>query len=267
MAAWLRSCAPWSRLRIVLVWRRSWPIATAPRSMGRGLGSSWHRLIAWWSPRWPGGPGSAGRRCGAGNGALKAAWMACCTMPAASRAKRPWPTAFEQAGLAPPAHHRNGMTGLRRPPLWPIAARRLPFRPPRVRDTGWSPKTGGDRKAEMAFSTSYPDAARRDLSFADVLSNGDRARRTVAGYLYGLAAECALKQLGSGSLAVTQGANDGDHPLMAHFPELKTLLRDHLQGRMKAELRRFVENDRSMHHWDILYCSPFSKRLLRELRG
>jgi hypothetical protein len=103
----------------------------------------------------------------------------------------------------------------------------------------------------MAFSTSYPDAARRNLSAADVLSNGDRARRTVAGYLYGLAAECALKQIGSGSLAVKQGPVDAVSPLMSHFPELKTLLRDHLRGRMKADLRLFIENDRFMRHWDI----------------
>jgi hypothetical protein len=57
--------------------------------------------------------------------------------------------------------------------------------------------------------------------------------------------------MGKGSLAVRHDANDADNPLMAHFPDLKTLLRDQLQGRMKAELRTFVENNRFMHHWDI----------------
>lgn len=103
----------------------------------------------------------------------------------------------------------------------------------------------------MAFSTCYPDAARRNLSSADVLSTGDRAQRTVAGYLYGLAAECALKQMGKRSLKVRHDAKDADNPLMAHFPGLKTLLRDQLQGRMEAELRTFVEDDRFMHHWDV----------------
>jgi hypothetical protein len=105
----------------------------------------------------------------------------------------------------------------------------------------------------MAFHTSYPDAARRNLSAADALSRGDRAQRTVAGYLYGLAPECAIKQLGtrSGSLTVRRDANGIDNPLMAHFPDLKTLLRDHLRGRAKANLRRFIDNDRFMHHWDI----------------
>ncbi len=40
LGAWLRSSVRWSRPRIVLVSRRSSPIATAPRSTWRGLGSS-----------------------------------------------------------------------------------------------------------------------------------------------------------------------------------------------------------------------------------
>jgi hypothetical protein len=61
----------------------------------------------------------------------------------------------------------------------------------------------------MAFPTSYPDAARRNLSSADALSGGDRSQRTVAGYLYGLASECALKQIGrrSGALEMKQGVD------------------------------------------------------------
>ena len=105
----------------------------------------------------------------------------------------------------------------------------------------------------MAFSTSYAEAARQNLGSADALSEGDRPRRAVAGYLYGLAAECALKQIGKrfGSLGMDDDANDRDNPFMAHFPVLKTLLRDRLQGRMKGELRGFIENDRFMHHWDV----------------
>ena len=64
LGAWLTSSALWSRLRIVLVWRRSWPIATAPKSTWRGLGSSWHRRRGRASPRSPGAPWSAGRWCG-----------------------------------------------------------------------------------------------------------------------------------------------------------------------------------------------------------
>jgi hypothetical protein len=104
----------------------------------------------------------------------------------------------------------------------------------------------------MAFSTSYAEAARRNLRSADALSEGDRSRRAVAGYLYGLAAECALKEIGkqSGSLGARDD-NDRDNPFMAHFPVLKTLFRDRLQGRLRAELRSFIENDRFMHHWDV----------------
>jgi hypothetical protein len=97
----------------------------------------------------------------------------------------------------------------------------------------------------MAFSTSYAEAARRNLGSADALFEGDRSRRAVAGYLYGLAAECALKEIGkrSGSLGA-KGDNDRDNPFMAHFPVLKTLFRDLLKGRLEAELRSFVESDR-----------------------
>ena len=46
----------------------------------------------------------------------------------------------------------------------------------------------------MAYKSNYPAAARRHLDAADA-PYGPERRRVVAGYLYGIAAECALKAL------------------------------------------------------------------------
>ena len=87
----LGACAdfcPWVRPRIVLVCRRLWPIATVPRSMRRGLGSTWlgHRLR---SPRSP-ARRVGRRRSGAGSGASpRPASTACCARRPASRAASP----------------------------------------------------------------------------------------------------------------------------------------------------------------------------------
>ena len=59
--------ALWSRKLIACAWRRSRPIGTACRSTRCGLGSSCIRPTGSRWRKWPRGPGSAGRRCGAGN--------------------------------------------------------------------------------------------------------------------------------------------------------------------------------------------------------
>ncbi len=76
-------------------------------------------------------------------------------------------------------------------------------------------------------------------------------RPDVAGYLYGLAAECALKQImrysGLRPLPLEQRRDD---PFYAHFPELKTLLRDHSHGRRAGDLRKYAEDGQLMNEWD-----------------
>jgi hypothetical protein len=42
-----------------------------------------------------------------------------------------------------------------------------------------------------------------------------------------------------------------DDPFCAHFPELKTLLRDSSCGRTNNKLRRFVEDNSLMSEWDV----------------
>jgi hypothetical protein len=41
-----------------------------------------------------------------------------------------------------------------------------------------------------------------------------------------------------------------DDPYYAHFPILKTLLRDSAKGRRAGELRRVADNGRLFQHWD-----------------
>lgn len=53
------------------------------------------------------------------------------------------------------------------------------------------------------------------------------SRKDVAGYLFGLAAECALKQMmiASGMKPLSERDRRQD-PFFAHFEELKTMVRD-----------------------------------------
>src|SRR5271166_4619837 len=95
----------------------------------------------------------------------------------------------------------------------------------------------------MAFATDMSAAARRHLEAGDSLAKG-RKRRDVAGYLYGIAAECAIKammlELGMRPVADRRTADD---PFFAHFPELRSMLRDALSRRrgneQKMDRRQF----------------------------
>jgi hypothetical protein len=101
----------------------------------------------------------------------------------------------------------------------------------------------------MAFAIDMPAAARRNLAAAEILMRGDR--KDVAGYLYGLAAECALKAMmrESGCLPLPTDTSTRDNPYFAHFPELRTMLRDCLRGRRGTPLIGFVNNDAFMSNW------------------
>ena len=99
----------------------------------------------------------------------------------------------------------------------------------------------------MAFTHKLPEAARRNLRAADVLDEGHR--RDVAGYLYGIAAECAVKQMVI-PLSLSP-EHDKNAIFYAHFPELRTLLRDALKGRNMKPLTVFVFNDGFMNNWHV----------------
>jgi len=94
-------------------------------------------------------------------------------------------------------------------------------------------------------------AARRHLQAADILCEDPGHRKDVAGYLYGIAAECAIKQMVIPlPLPVPQSK---DAIFYAHFPELRTLIRDVLQGRNRnvRPLSLFVFNNSFMNNWHI----------------
>jgi hypothetical protein len=106
----------------------------------------------------------------------------------------------------------------------------------------------------MAYSRDLSDAARRHKQAADCLHDCEPScrRRDVAGYLYGLAAECALKEImrKSHNWSIDRDPDD-DSPFWAHFPHIKTMLRDTASGRHVATLRRFAEDTGLMNEWDI----------------
>lgn len=80
----------------------------------------------------------------------------------------------------------------------------------------------------------------------------DQKHCGVAGYLFGIAAELALKSLMSESrlFPASQEFSDGD-PFYAHFPEIKRLLRASIQGRRAGELRKFAEDNSFMSDWTV----------------
>lgn len=102
----------------------------------------------------------------------------------------------------------------------------------------------------MTFEPDMPAAAQRHLAAANIL-NTNEGRPDVAGYLYGIAAECAIKamMLDARLWPVPDPANRAGSPYYAHFPELRTLLRDSLQGRRGTPLITFVNRDSFFNNW------------------
>lgn len=96
----------------------------------------------------------------------------------------------------------------------------------------------------MAYNIDMIGAARRHLDAADKLARD--CREDVAGYLYGIAAECAVKAMAQKLPCARQKVI-----LMAHFPELRTLLREALTGRTAMPLQRILENDAYLNEWEI----------------
>lgn len=108
----------------------------------------------------------------------------------------------------------------------------------------------------MAYTPDMPNAARRNLLAANLLYS-EKTRMDVAGYLYGIAAECALKaMMQDAGFRPLDLENRKADPFFAHFPGLRTMLKDSLHGRKSATLRRKIENDNFFSQWDIQmrYC-------------
>jgi hypothetical protein len=75
--------------------------------------------------------------------------------------------------------------------------------------------------------------------------------KAVAGYLFGLAGELAVKEMmrASGVPKLPNGERSSD-PYYKHFPELKTLLNRLGHGRRGGSLRRVSEDARLFQFWD-----------------
>lgn len=109
----------------------------------------------------------------------------------------------------------------------------------------------------MAYRRDLKGAARRHLQAADQLHPCNTVeqcrpehRPDVAGYLYGVAAECALKAIMWDSGMREQGERRDD-PYYLHFPELKTALRDRASGRFAQRIAKFARDDGLMTEWDV----------------
>lgn len=102
----------------------------------------------------------------------------------------------------------------------------------------------------MAFVINMEAAARRHLAAADCLM--ECGCRGTAGYVYGLAAECAVKAMMlEAGLPKPADPTDRDHAYYKHFPELRTQLRDKLKGRRAKPLATFIQDDRFMANWSL----------------
>lgn len=102
----------------------------------------------------------------------------------------------------------------------------------------------------MPYPPDIPAAARRHLSAADTL-NTPQGRPDVAGYLYGIAAECAIKamMLETHLWPAPNPASRAGNPYFEHFPNLRTILRDSLEGRRGMPLAKFINDDSFMNNW------------------
>lgn len=102
----------------------------------------------------------------------------------------------------------------------------------------------------QAYASDMRQSARRHLEAGERLYQS--ARNDVAGYIFGIAAECAFKQLmlASGMRPLPPDRRRDD-PFFAHFEELKALALDRATGRLSMEIRRFAEAPGFMQHWDV----------------
>ncbi len=103
----------------------------------------------------------------------------------------------------------------------------------------------------MAFGIYMDKAAERHFRAAEYLYE-KTALHCVAGYLYGIAAECAIKHImrQGGITAQFPNGKNRTNPMYAHFPDLKRLLGSYIRGR-RAQVLRPVLEDHFMQEWDI----------------
>jgi len=100
----------------------------------------------------------------------------------------------------------------------------------------------------MAYRIDLKNSAIRHFEAGEHLCLNSR-RKDVAGYLFGIAAECAVKEI-MRRMGMLPLENRRDDPFYAHFPELKTMLRNNAQGRgISSVMNPFIQ-DSFMQEWD-----------------
>jgi hypothetical protein len=108
----------------------------------------------------------------------------------------------------------------------------------------------------MPYGKDFSTSAKRHLRAADELhrltSGGSQPGcRAVAGYLFGLSGELAVKAIMRESGMVPLAADSRrEDPFYAHFPALKSRLLDTVAGRRSGELRRIAEMSALFQNWD-----------------
>lgn len=100
----------------------------------------------------------------------------------------------------------------------------------------------------MTRIPNMPVSARRNLTAGDALPE---TGYHVAGYLYGIAAECAVKammeELGIRPMAADRRLD----PYYLHFPVLLSASRDAASGRRSGTLSRVLSQPNFMNGWSI----------------
>lgn len=108
----------------------------------------------------------------------------------------------------------------------------------------------------MAYRQDLRSAALRHFRAANELEQeasvgAQPGCRAVAGYLFGLSGELAVKAMmrDSGMSPLGSGSRQDD-PYYTHFPDLKERLRDLAYGRREGELRKIAESQALFQYWD-----------------
>jgi hypothetical protein len=108
----------------------------------------------------------------------------------------------------------------------------------------------------VAYRQDLKKAARRHLKSGLILlkatcPGAQPGATAVAGYMFGLAGELAIKQMMRDSgMKELPPESRRDDPFYAHFPTLKSLLVDAAKGRRHGELRKLAEDPRLFRNWD-----------------
>lgn len=89
------------------------------------------------------------------------------------------------------------------------------------------------------YNTDYVKAARRTWEAAEALPE---TCQSVAGYLYGVVTECAVKAIMRRKGLAELVDDRPIDPYYSHYPHLASRLRERIAGRGQAELAPFTEN-------------------------